>query len=79
MNNAFEAGSMVSSQLLQDVETGLPLHRREKLEQVFKIIDKVRAAATVCQCTTPQAFWRPPQPWCRVGLRAAAGRAQRVS
>ncbi|WIA09033.1 hypothetical protein OEZ85_008447 [Tetradesmus obliquus] len=25
---------------MQDVETGLPLHRREKLEQVFKIIDK---------------------------------------
>lgn len=31
---------------LQDPETGLPLHRREQLVQVFKIIDKVGIALT---------------------------------
>jgi hypothetical protein len=34
--------------VLQDAETGLPQHRKEKLLQVFKIIDKVRAGPA-CQ------------------------------
>jgi hypothetical protein len=32
---------------LQDPETGLPQHRKEKLLQVFKVIDKVSMGCEV--------------------------------
>jgi hypothetical protein len=33
---------------VQDPETGLPQHRKEKLLQVFKVIDQVRLPLVVC-------------------------------
>lgn len=50
---------------LQDPETGLPQHRKEKLLQVFKVIDQVRLPLLVCPCLYAHAHHcMPPSVRC---------------